>query len=108
MTVLTTKSDWLDFSPSGVRESANAYAALILIERAIIEGSGGPDNVPITKAGLRFIRYLLSLRTVDKYNHLPNFKNMDTIRDLARLFIYRCGDAAKALQSMQAIMRSTI
>jgi hypothetical protein len=106
MRAITTRSNWLDFSPNGVSESTNVWAALILVERAIIEGSGGPDNVPITKVGLRFIRHLLSVLPIDQYANLPNFKNMNTIRRLAMLFIDGSDSPAQALQSMQAIMQA--
>jgi hypothetical protein len=71
--------------------------------RAIVQGSGGPDNGEITESGLRFVRYLLSTSRSMRFGFMPNFKNMDSIRELARDFIRRCGGAATALQTMHAL-----
>jgi len=66
------------------------------IVRSIVEGSGGPDNEEITEDGLRFVRYLLSISRSTRFGFLPNFKDMDTIYELARQFIRYCGGASAA------------
>jgi hypothetical protein len=66
-------------------------------------GSGGPDNAEITEAGLRFIRHLMATSRSMRFGFMPNFKNMDSIREVAREFIRRCGGASSALQTMHAL-----
>ena len=73
------------------------------IVRTIVEGSGGPDNEDITEDGLRFIRYLLSISRSTRFGFLPNFKDMDTIHELARQFIRYCGGATIALQTLNRV-----
>lgn len=74
------------------------------IVRTIIEGSGGPENSEITDDGLRFIRYLLSISRSTKFGLLPNFKDWEAIRELARQFIRYCGGATTALQTLNRIV----
>jgi hypothetical protein len=73
------------------------------IVRTIIEGSGGPENEEITDDGLRFVRYLLSISRSTRFGFLPNFKDMETIRELARQFIRYCGSATVALQTLNRV-----
>jgi hypothetical protein len=73
------------------------------IVRTIVEGSGGPENVDITDDGLRFVRYLLSISRSTRFGFLPNFKDWDTIRELARQFIRYCGGATTALQTLNRV-----
>ena len=73
------------------------------IVRTIIEGSGGPENEDITEDGLRFVRYLLSISRSTKFGFLPNFKDWETIRELARQFIRYCGGASTALQTLNRV-----
>ncbi len=73
------------------------------IIQAIIEGSGGPTNEAMTDAGLRFVRYLLMSSTSARHGFLPNFKDPQIIRRLARRFIRTCGGAAHAMERMLAI-----
>jgi len=73
------------------------------IVRTILEGSGGPENEDMTEDGLRFVRYLLSISRSTRFGFLPNFKDMDTIRELARQFIRYCGSATAALQTLNRI-----
>jgi hypothetical protein len=80
----------------------NAIAEQSII-RTIMEGSGGPDNEEITEDGLRFVRYLLSISRSTKFGFLPNFKDMDTIQELARQFIRYCGSATIALQTLNRV-----
>jgi hypothetical protein len=73
------------------------------IVRTILEGSGGPDNEEMTEDGLRFVRYLLSISRSTRFGFLPNFKDMETIRELARQFIRYCGSATTALQTLNRV-----
>ena len=70
------------------------------IVRTIVEGSGGPENDEMTEPGLRFVRHLLSTSRPARNGFVPNFKDMETIRHVAREFIRRCGGAADAMQTM--------
>lgn len=70
------------------------------IVRTIVEGSGGPENDEMTDPGLRFVRHLLSTSRPARHGFVPNFKDMETIRHVARDFIRRCGGAAHAMQTM--------
>ncbi len=70
------------------------------IVQTIIEGSGGPDNREITDGGLRFVRYLLATSRSARNGFVPNFKDADTVRMLARQFIRRCGSPSLAVQAM--------
>jgi hypothetical protein len=97
----------LDFSPiptSPPIEMVASYIAETSIVRAITQGSGGPDNAEITDGGLRFVRHLLAT-SIAGTDLLPNLKNPDTIREVARAFIKRSGSAAAALQAMYCVMQ---
>jgi hypothetical protein len=99
-------SEELDFDPAKVdhpKEVAAAFVAESSIVRTIVLGSGGPENAEITEQGLRFVRHLLSTSRSMRFGFMPNFKNMDSIRELAREFIRKCGGAASALQTMHAV-----
>ena len=96
----------LDFaadSESQADLSSNAMAEASIV-RMIILGSGGPENAEITEQGLRFIRYLMSKSRSCQYGFLPNLKDIDCIRELAREFIRRCGNASHALHEMYQVI----
>jgi hypothetical protein len=94
----------LDFRPGlTAATSLNKTDTCLIIERAIIEGSGGPDCIAISQEGLRFIRHLLA-HYGNNLNGLPNFKNKNTIKHLAQTFIDHCGSLTLALENMQNIM----
>jgi hypothetical protein len=96
----------MSFDPSADHPPAElvaAFAAESSIVRAIVLGSGGPDNAEITESGLRFVRHLLANSRSMRFGFMPNFKNMDSIRELAREFIRRCGGASPALKTMHAL-----
>ncbi|MGI0086021.1 MAG: hypothetical protein ACREBQ_13160 [Nitrososphaerales archaeon] len=95
-------SDGLDFNPATPGDLA-VCAAETSIVRAIVQGSGGPDNHEITDSGLRFVRHILSTSRAMRFGFMPNFKDMDSIRELARDFIRKCGGASPALQTMHAL-----
>ena len=99
-------SENLDFDPSKDHQPAEAVAAFVAessIVRTIVLGSGGPENAEITESGLRFVRHLLSTSRSIRFGFMPNFKNMDSIRELAREFIRKCGGSSSALQQMYAV-----
>jgi len=100
-------SDDINFDPSTYNPPAEMVATFIAessIVRAIVQGSGGPDNSEITESGLRFVRHLLANSRSMRFGFMPNFKNMDSIRELARDFIRRCGGASPALQTMHTLI----
>ena len=70
------------------------------IVRAIVEGTGGPENQEMTDPGLRFVRHLLSVSRNARHGFIPNFKDMNIVRQTARQFIQRCGGYALAMQTM--------
>jgi len=96
----------MNFHPGLVEshvETVFASMAEHSIVRAIVEGSGGPENEEITEDGLRFVRYLLSISRSARFGFLPNLKDMETIRELARQFIRYCGGSVAALQTMNRV-----
>lgn len=96
----------LNFNPHLVdAPSDGMFAALAeqSIVRTICEGSGGPECEDMTDTGLRFVRYLLSISKAARFGFLPNFKDEDTVRDVARQFIRYCGSASVALQTMRNV-----
>lgn len=84
-------------------ESVAAFVAESSIVRYIVLGSGGPDNLEITEAGLKFVRHLLATSRAMRFGFMPNFKNMDSIRELARDYIRRSGGSVSALQALHAV-----
>lgn len=102
-------SEELNFDPSTFKTSidmANPLAAEALIVAAIVQGSGGPENAQMTQSGLRFIRHILSNRKQTQSGFMPNFKDMEAIRALARNFIIRSGGPSLALHIMDDVIRS--
>lgn len=100
-----TKDD-INFDPQAFNPPAEAIAAFVAessIVRAIVLGSGGPDNAEITESGLRFVRHLLATSRSMRFGFMPNFKNMESIHEMAREFIRKCGGANVALQTMHAL-----
>ena len=83
--------------------SLSAETAII---SAIVEGSGGPDNVESTDAGLRFVRHLLSISGSARRGVIPNFKNIEIIREAARQFIRQCGGGTQAMQVLTSITQN--
>ncbi len=96
----------MNFNPGCSEQKMEALFTSIAeqsIVRTILEGSGGPDNEEFTEDGLRFVRYLLSISRSTRFGFLPNFKDMDTIQELARQFIRYCGGATIALQTLNRV-----
>ncbi|HEY9773937.1 MAG TPA: hypothetical protein V6C81_09025 [Planktothrix sp.] len=98
-------SEEISFDPSKP-QSADVVAAFVAessIVKTIVQGSGGPDNAEITETGLRFVRHIMANSRAIRFGFMPNFKDMDSIRELARDFIRKCGGASPALQAMHAV-----
>jgi hypothetical protein len=96
----------INFDPASFNPPVEMVAAFVAessIVRAIVQGSGGPDNSEITESGLRFVRHLLANSRSIRFGFMPNFKDMDAIRELARDFIRKCGGASLALQQMHTL-----
>lgn len=87
----------LDFSTSFIAEAS--------IVRGIVQGSGGPENIDITEPGLRFVRHILCNTKSMRFGFMPNFKDMNSIREIARDYIRKCGSATIAIQNMQEVMQ---
>lgn len=103
----------MNFNPSYMAGSSPADASFNaiaeqLICRTIVEGSGGPENEHMSDEGLRFIRYLLSISRSTKFGFMPNFKDADAIRTIARQFIRYCGGATFAMYTMHQILQGEI
>ena len=99
-------ADEMNFDPASYNPPVEMVATFVAessIVRAIVMGSGGPDNSEITESGLRFVRHLMATSRSMRFGFMPNFKSMDSIRELARDFIRRSGGASLALQSMHAL-----
>lgn len=100
-------SNELNFDPLFHKAPADVVASFVAeasVVRTIVQGSGGPDNAEITETGLRFVRHLLSTSKSVRFGFIPNFKDMDAIRECAREFIRKCGSSSLALQTMYAVM----
>jgi len=99
----------MDFNPTNSEHKMEQLFANIAeqsIVRAILEGSGGPHNEEFTEDGLRFVRYLLSISRSTRFGFIPNFKDMDTIHELARQFIRYCGGSGVALQTLNKVTQA--
>jgi hypothetical protein len=99
--------DEIDFSPPPTPVGMVAsFVAESSIVRTIVQGSGGPENAEITEAGLRFVRHILSVTALTRQGFLPNFKDMNAIRELACQFISCSGGSSMALQTMYSVMQN--
>lgn len=98
----------MNFDPIVYRPAADVVAAFVAeasIVRTIVQGSGGPDNSEITEPGLRFVRHLMATSKTMRFGFMPNFKDMNAIREIAREFIKKCGGATHALQTMYNVIQ---
>jgi hypothetical protein len=101
-------SNEMDFDPIFYKPAADVVASFVAeasIVRTIVQGSGGPDNAEITDTGLRFVRHLMVTSKSVRFGFMPNFKDMDSIREVARDFIKKCGGATHALQTMYNVIQ---
>jgi hypothetical protein len=97
----------IDFTPpEPPMQMVASFVAESAIVRTIVQGSGGPENVEITEAGLRFVRHILSVTGLTRTGFLPNLKDMNSIRELACQFIRCSGGGAAALQTMYSVMQN--
>ncbi|MGD9680595.1 MAG: hypothetical protein AB7W16_05360 [Candidatus Obscuribacterales bacterium] len=94
----------MDKKALGAMEIACMALAESSIVRMIVMGSGGPENGEITEQGLRFVRHIMSSSRACQSGFLPNFKDMDCIREVARDYIARAGTPTHALASMYQII----
>ncbi|MBX9725070.1 MAG: hypothetical protein K2X81_26945 [Candidatus Obscuribacterales bacterium] len=72
------------------------------IVNTIMEGNRGAEEM--SDSGLRFIRYLLSISRAARFGFLPNFGDMEAVREIARQFIRYCGSSAVALYTMNQVL----
>lgn len=96
----------MNSDPGSTELTLNALVEQKIVH-TILNGSGGPDNREMTDSGLRFIRYLLSISRCARFGFLPNFKDPDSARKIAKHFIRYCGSAAMALQTMDIVQQGS-
>lgn len=101
----------MDFNPSFSGESKSSDSSLSQIaEESIINTimplGAGPED--LSDSALRFIRYLLSISRAARFGFLPNFSDMDAVRQIARQFINYCGGAALALYTMNQVIEGEV
>lgn len=72
------------------------------IVNTIMEGGAGPEEM--SDGGLRFIRYLLSISRAARFGFLPNFRDLNAVREIAKQFIRYCGSSAVALYTMNQVL----
>ncbi|MBZ0186198.1 MAG: hypothetical protein K8F91_08055 [Candidatus Obscuribacterales bacterium] len=98
----------MNFEQTDNDNTQEAVACMALAEtsivRMIVMGSGGPENGEITEQGLRFIRHLMSKSQACRSGFLPNLKDMNCIKDLARDYIASSGTPTHALASMYQVI----
>jgi hypothetical protein len=98
----------MNFDPASYDHSEHTPAITSVedtVVEAIVMGSGGPENVEITDAGLRFVRHLMVNSRSMRFGFIPNFKDPQCIRHIAREFIRRCGSGTIALQTMHQVIQ---
>ncbi|MBU6453634.1 MAG: hypothetical protein KGS72_17780 [Cyanobacteria bacterium REEB67] len=99
----------MNFDPASY-EHTDHVPAMAAVEDTVIEaivmGSGGPENIEITDGGLRFVRHLLANSRSIRFGFIPNMKDPDCIRQVAREFIRRCGSGPIALQTMYQVIQT--
>ena len=97
----------MNFDPASF-ENTDQAPAMNQVENAVIEtimrGSGGPENNEITECGLRFVRHILSNSRSIRFGFIPNMKDPECIKAIAREFIRRCGSASIAMQTMYQVI----
>ncbi len=62
----------------------------------------------MSESGLRFIRYLLSISRAARFGFIPNFSDLNAIREVARQFIRYSGGAAIALYTMNEVLEGEV
>ena len=98
----------MNFDPASY-EHTDYVPAMSAVEDTVVDaivlGSGGPENREITEAGLRFVRHLLVNSRSIHFGFVPNMKDPECIRQIAREFIRRCGSGTIALQTMRQVIQ---
>ena len=95
----------LDRSPANLPENHSARTmAEAAIVKMIMMGCGGPNNDEMTDEGLRFIRHLMATSRACQSGFVPNFKDIDCVRAIAKDFIRQSGDALRAIKQMQQVI----
>jgi hypothetical protein len=100
----------MNFEPDYLPPSSDVVASFLAeasIVRTIVQGSGGPENAEITDTGLRFVRHIMATSKSMRFGFMPNFKDMNSIRETAREFIRKCGGSTLALQRMYVVMQES-
>ena len=95
-----------DSSQDNENENSGETSLTAIAEQSIVntimEGGAGPEE--LSDSGLRFIRYLLSISRAARFGFLPNFGDLEAVREIARQFIRYCGSAALALYTMNQVI----
>lgn len=91
----------MDFEPASTILSCVAEQTIV---QTILEGTNCSEGQECSPESLRFIRYLLSTSSCDRSGYLPNFKNMESVRKLARKYIINAGGPGFALTKMLDVM----
>ncbi len=97
-----------DFAPQFSKAASEHIASFLAeasIVRTIVQGSGGPENCETTEPGLRFVRHILCTSKAIRFGFMPNLKDMNSIREVAREFIRKCGGTSPALQTMHSVVQ---
>ena len=89
-------------SDDAVGENSLSAIAEQSIINTIMENGAGPEEM--TDGVLRFIRYLLSISRAARFGFLPNFRDLDAVREIAKQFIRYCGSSAVALYTMNQVL----
>jgi len=92
------------FDSSNVDSEIGDTTLATIAEQSIINTimEGGPEDM--SDSGLRFIRYLLSISRAARFGFLPNFRDLDAVREIAKQFIRYCGSSAVALYTMNQVL----
>lgn len=97
----------MDFNSNFSQEGRLGDSCLSVIAEESIINTIMPKGVApeeLSDNALRFIRYLLSISRAARFGFLPNFSDMDSVRQIARQFINYCGGAALALYTMNQVI----
>lgn len=95
----------MNIDPKAVESNGETSLTAIAeqsIINTIMEGGLGADDM--SDKCLRFVRYLLSISRAARFGFLPNFSDLDSVREIARQFIRYCGSAAVALYTMNQVL----
>lgn len=100
----SSDSSNMRFEPAA--SSSGEITLAVIAEQSIVntimQGGLGPEEM--SDSALRFIRYLLSISRAARFGFLPNFADLDAVREIARQFIRYCGGAALALYTMNQVI----